>query len=79
MCYRAELAQHLISEAKRLAPSVKYHFQQGLHSVKFDRREATLQAEDGSKSQVILLIMHDCICIFVYNNIHHILCHNPNF
>ncbi|DBA72080.1 TPA: hypothetical protein ACH3X2_010809 [Trebouxia sp. C0005] len=49
---RAELAQHLISEAKRLAPSVKYHFQQGLHSVKFDRREATLQAEDGSKSQV---------------------------
>ncbi len=69
MCYRAELAQHLISEANRLAPSVKYYFQQGLHNVKFDRREATLQAENGSKSQVILLIMHDCMYISVYNNI----------
>lgn len=69
MCYRAELAQHLISEANRLTPSVKYHFQQGLHSVKFDRQEATLQAEDGSRSQVFLLIMHDCMYVSVCNNI----------
>ena len=30
MCHRAELAQHLISEANRLAPSVKVPFSAGL-------------------------------------------------
>ena len=49
---RAELAQHLISEASRLAPGVQYHFEQGLHSIDFDRQAARVQAADGSTSEV---------------------------
>ncbi|KAL3138807.1 hypothetical protein ABBQ32_005648 [Trebouxia sp. C0010 RCD-2024] len=49
---RAELAQHLISEANRLTPHVKYHFEQGLHSIDFDKQTATLQTHDGTMSEV---------------------------
>ncbi|KAL3130784.1 hypothetical protein ABBQ38_000126 [Trebouxia sp. C0009 RCD-2024] len=49
---RAELAQHLISEANRLTPDVKYHFEQGLHSIDFDKQTAMVQTHDGIMSEV---------------------------